>query len=307
MINVDDFKSIELEDYSIFKHHYTANPPPHSDYVFTTMISWREYVSYFYTLYESNLLIMTQFGDNIQFRPPIGPYSTQLTKEVMKLAEREGRNKPFGMIPTTIQDQIQQDFPQVEFITHRDYYDYVYLTDDLANVAGSRYSKIRNRLNKFIKENKYTVDTITDKNFSEVKEFLKRWCLWKDCASEELLDQERRAILYSMAHFYDLHLQGLFVSINDQIEAIAVFEQISSDTVLVHFEKGSPDYDGIYKLINWETAKMVQKQSTYLNREGDMGVPGLRKAKLSYRPHHFNEVAHLEKTILKKILTTQEH
>jgi hypothetical protein len=302
MIDFSDFKSIALEDYSIFKQKYISTPPPHSDYVFTTMISWRDYVSYSYTIYKNNLLIMTQFQDNIQFRPPLGPYSSTLTKEVMKLAKREGGNKPFGMIPANIQDFIKKDFPEVEYVTHRDYYDYVYLTKDLASLTGSRYSKIRNRLNKFIKENKYTVDVITDENFSDVKEFLKRWCLWKDCESDELLEQERKAILYSMAHFYDFHLQGLFVSINDQIEAIAVFEQISSDTVLVHFEKGSPDYEGIYKLINWETAKMVQKQSTYINREGDMGVPGLRKAKLSYRPHHFNEVAHLEKTILKKIL-----
>ena len=70
---------------------------------------------------------------------------------------------------------------------------------------------------------------------------------------------------------------------------------MNPDTVIVHFEKGSPDYDGIYKAINQETAKIVQKYAKYINRESDMGIPGLRKAKMSYRPHHMIEVFSISK------------
>jgi hypothetical protein len=302
MIAVSDYQKITLEDKVQFKKHYSKYPPPHSDYVFTTMISWHEYVDYYYTFFENNLLIMTKFKGNIQFRPPFGTYSHQLNKKIMHLAIKEGGHMPYAMIPTSIKNNLLQVYPDIKFVGHRDYYDYVYLTSDLAELAGKPYSKIRNRLNKFKKNTQYTVDLITEENFNEVKRFLERWCLWKDCRSDEILEHERKAILYSMEHFYELDLKGLFVTINDQIEAIAVFEQISSDTIIVHFEKGSPDYDGIYKLINWETAKHMKDQSTYINREGDMGVPGLRKAKLSYRPYHFNEVHNIEKTSLEKIL-----
>ena len=301
MISINDYKIIELEDRPQFQKHYAKYPPPHSDYVFTTMISWQEYLNYYYTIYENSLLIMTKSKDNIQFRPPIGTYSHNLNKEIMKLANKEGGQIPYGMIPSSIKNNLLQSYPEVAFINHRDYYDYVYLTIDLAELSGKPYSKIRNRLNKFIKNHQYTIDIISDDNFSEVKEFLKRWCLWKDCGSNELLEHERRAIFYSMAYFHELELKGLFVTINGQIEAIAVFEQITPNTIIVHFEKGSPDYDGIYKLINWETAKLVQHQCTYINREGDMGVPGLRQAKLSYRPYHFNEVHHLERSTLEKL------
>jgi hypothetical protein len=81
--------------------------------------------------------------------------------------------------------------------------------------------------------------------------------------------------------------------INDRIEAVAVFEKMDSDTVVVHYEKGSPYYDGIYKAINFETANFVKNEVTFINREPDMGVPGLRRAKMSYRPHHFVEVSHV--------------
>ena len=99
--------------------------------------------------------------------------------------------------------------------------------------------------------------------------------------------------MYSMAHFFELELSGIVIRIDGNIEAIAVYEKMNSDTVVVHYEKGSPDYDGIYKGINVETAKLVQKEVAFINREPDMGLPGLRKAKMSYRPHHMVEVFHV--------------
>jgi hypothetical protein len=70
---------------------------------------------------------------------------------------------------------------------------------------------------------------------------------------------------------------------------------MNKETVVVHFEKGSPYYDGIYKVVNLETARLVQQQALYINRESDMGNPGLRKAKQSYRPDHMIPVYHIEK------------
>jgi hypothetical protein len=64
---------------------------------------------------------------------------------------------------------------------------------------------------------------------------------------------------------------------------------------VVHYEKGSPDYDGIYKAINSETAKILQKDIKFINRESDMNLPGLRQAKMSYNPHHMVEVSHVDR------------
>jgi hypothetical protein len=70
---------------------------------------------------------------------------------------------------------------------------------------------------------------------------------------------------------------------------------MNPETAVVHYEKGSPDFDGIYKAINMETAKILQKNYTYINRQSDMDLPGLRKAKMSYHPHHMIEVFHVNK------------
>jgi hypothetical protein len=139
------------------------------------------------------------------------------------------------------------------------------------------------------------VEEITNENLDECKEFLHRWCLWKDCESDVILENEKKAILFSIDHFSQLELSGVVIRIHNDIEALAVYEKMSSDTAIVHYEKGSPDYDGIYKAINMETAKRLHPHFRFINREPDMGIAGLRKAKMSYRPHHFVKVYHVKK------------
>ena len=135
----------------------------------------------------------------------------------------------------------------------------------------------------------------------EIKKFLKRWCLWKDCESDPILSHEKDAIFYSINNFFKLGLKGIFIRIDGRIEAMAIFEEMNSDTILVHYEKASNNYVGLYKAINQETAKIVRDDYKFINRESDMGISGLRRAKLAYRPHHMIEVFHLERSELSKI------
>lgn len=295
MLSIDDFTPVTLEDKHIFDKHYEKYPLQHSDYVFTTIISWMEYANYHFTFLKDNLIIMTILEKSRRFRPPIGKHNKDVFNQVMTLAKKESSDYPLGVIDKKTKDWLVQNYPKLEFTPHREYFDYVYLASDLAELPGSDYRKIRNRLNKFIRNYAYTTEKISEENMNEIKTFLKRWCLWKDCASDPLLENEKKAIMYSMAHFFELELSGIVIRIDGNIEGIAVYEKMNSDTVVVHYEKGSPDYDGIYKCINVETAKLVQKDVTFINREPDMGLPGLRKAKMSYRPHHMVEVFHVAK------------
>jgi len=295
MISINDFKPVTLEDKKIFDKHYAKYPPVHSDNLFTTMISWKEYGDYHYAFVENNLIIMSKVKNRIQFRPPSGKPDKELFKQVFQLAISEGSDSPFGLIDTQTKDWLSTNFPKMELEPNRDYFEYVYLSSDLAELSGSSYSKIRNRLNKFKRNYNYIIEKISKDNMTEAGEFLKRWCLWKDCESDPLLENERKAILYSMSRFFELELSGNAIRIDGNIEAISVYEEMSPDTAVIHYEKGSPDYDGIYKAINQETAKILQKDFTFVNRESDMNLPGLRKAKMSYRPHHMVEVYHIDK------------
>jgi hypothetical protein len=294
-LSIDDFKPIELKDKPLFDKHYSKYPPVHSDNLFTTMISWKDYGNYEYTFLEDNLIIMSKIKNQIRFRPPSGKFNKNIFDQVLQLAKKQNSTFPFGVIESKTKEWLSKNYPKLELIPHRDYFDYVYQSSDLAELNGSDYRKIRNRLNKFKNNNNYSLEKITENNIDMVKEFLNRWCLWKDCESDPLLEAEKKAILYSISHFFNLELSGIAIQINGDIEAIAVYEGMNPDTAVVHYEKGSPDYDGIYKAINQETAKIIQKDFNYINRESDMGLPGLKKAKMSYHPHHMVEVYHVDK------------
>ena len=250
MLSLKDFKKVSLEDKTVFDKHYKKYYPVHSDDLFTTMISWMEYSNYHYVLVDENIVIMTQLDNKIRLRPPSGKQNVELLKQVLNLAAKEGSDEPLGVDGAEIKDWILQEFPKLKFFEDRDYFDYVYRSSDLADLPGSKYNKIRNRLNKFKNNFDYYTEEISEQNMEEVNQFLKRWCLWKDCDSDEILANERKAIVYSMEHFFDLGLSGLIIRINEKIEALAVYEQMSPDTAVVHYEKGSPYFDGIYKAIN---------------------------------------------------------
>jgi len=295
MLSMDDFKLISLDDKTLFDKHYKKYPPVHSDNIFTTLISWVEYSKYKYAFVEENIVLLSNIKNQIQFRPPSGERRKNLFNQVLQLAKKQDSKYPFGFIDTTTKDWLSNLYPKLEFIPKREYFDYVYLSSDLADLPGSAFSKIRNRVNKFKKNYTYKVENISENNMGEIQEFLKRWCLWKDCESDPLLENEKKAILYSMGHYFELGLSGIAIRINGAIEAISVFEAMNKDTVVVHYEKGSPDFDGIYKAINQETAKLLQKDFKFINRESDMDLPGLRQVKMSYRPHHMIEIFNINK------------
>jgi hypothetical protein len=193
LLSLDDFKRISLEDKPVFDKHYIKYPPTHSDDLFTTMISWMEYSNYHYAIIDENIVIMTQLNNMTRLRPPSGKKNVELLRQVLRLAKQEGTDTPFGVANTSTKEWILENFPKLRFQEHRDYFDYVYLASDLADLPGSGYSKIRNRLNKFKKNHEYSIEAISEENMNEVNEFLKRWCLWKDCDSDVILANEKKS------------------------------------------------------------------------------------------------------------------
>ena len=123
-----------------------------------------------------------------------------------------------------------------------------------------------------------------------MKRFLIEWCEWKGCEGDLVLAHEKEAVFFAIDHFNELPLAGMVIRVFSKVGAIALYEPMTNDTALVHFEKGLPDCEGIYKAINNETALRLAKKFTYINRESDLGVAGLREAKLRYHPHHMVEV-----------------
>ena len=166
---------------------------------------------------------------------------------------------------------------------------------NLLHFPGKNYLTIRHQINKFKRNCTSSIEPITRENWEEVKRFLIEWCEWKGCENDQVLAHEKEAVFFAIDHFNELAIKGLIIRVFSKIGAMSLFEPLNADTALVHFEKGLPDCEGIYKVINTETAAFLVNKYPYINRESDLGIAGLREAKMRYHPHHMVEVFSLKR------------
>ena len=296
MITPEDFRPVTLEDRDVIVRHYQEYPQSHSDNTFTNMVCWNHYAHYQYAMISGNLLIASTIDGVTRFRSPIGPRNPDLFRSLIRLAFDVSDNEPVVLLDPDTAQWAKGICPELQIIPDRNHFEYVYRTSDLADLPGKPYLNIRHHVNKFRRNCRYTVEPITPDNREEVKRFLIQWCEWKGCEGEPVLAHEKEATFFAIDHFDELVLSGLSIRVHDKIGAMALYEPLNTDTALVHFEKGMPDCEGIYKEINAETAALLRDRFPYINRESDMGVAGLREAKMRYHPHHMVEVYSIKRS-----------
>jgi hypothetical protein len=295
MLTQDDFRPVTLADREFFTRHYAQFPQTHSDNTFTNMVCWNHYAHYTYAYVEKNIMIASTIGTITRFRPPIGPRNPSLLRSLVRLASDVSDNTPVTLIDPDTARWMKVVCPGINLVPDRNYFEYVYLASDLRDLPGKNYLGIRRQVNKFRRNCTHEVEPISKENWEEVKRFLIEWCEWKGCEGDEVLAHEKEAVFFAIDHFNELPLSGLVIRVFSKVGAISLFEKLNEDTALVHFEKGLPDCEGIYKAINMETATRLARNFTYINRESDLGVTGLREAKMRYHPHHLVEVYSLKR------------
>lgn len=190
---------------------------------------------------------------------------------------------------------LQQLYPgKFTFQCDRGSYDYVYKIDDLADLPGGKYQKKRNHVNKFrsLYPN-WRTEVLTDAHLMQVRDIATHWFTARqqaDPTGNYLLEQ--RALERALDHYEALALDGIVLLDSEKVIAFTIGSRLSEDTMDVHFEKALENVEGAYAAINQAFAQYLRKkypQIRYLDREDDMGLEGLRKAKLSYYPDRLTE------------------
>ncbi len=301
MLSTHDFKPVSLDQRDFFIKHYQRFPQVHSDNTFANMVCWNHYAQYRFAYIEDNIILSTTIDGKTRYRSPIGPRNPDLLAEVMKLAAKSAEDLSFLILDSESKKWIEGLNPELTLLPERKYFDYVYRAADLAELPGKRFATIRHQLNQFQRTCSPVVEPITEDNIADVQDFLDLWCDWKDCDSDPMLASEKEAVLFGLSHKIELQLLGLAIRVEGKIGAMALFEGLNKDTALVHFEKGLPECKGIYRAINAETAKYLSKDYAYINRESDLGVEGIREAKMRYHPDHMAEVNFIRRAELENI------
>ena len=166
----------------------------------------------------------------------------------------------------------------------RDFADYLYSAEALDTLTGKKLHAKRNHINAFCAANEWSVRALTPADFNCCRTILDAWCATREESSTRF---ERNAIERALDAFSQLSLYGALLIANGAPVAFTVGSMITPDTMDVHFEKALPDVNGAYPTINREFVRMMRKRFptlAWINREDDMGIENLRKAKLSYHP-----------------------
>ena len=205
------------------------------------------------------------------------------------------RGVPFQLVCVTPANivELEELFPgRFQFEPYRDAFDYVYDIDRLADLVGKKLHAKRNHINRFTENNPdWSAHPITRKNLSQCRVIDQRWraVSGTSVTGHEADDEkyEDKALTKAIEDFIPLGLEGLLLLTGDTPVAFAIGSWASEESYNIHFEKADASVQGSYAMVNREYARWIREtypSVRYINREDDMGVEGLRRAKESYYP-----------------------
>lgn len=288
-----EFHRLEIEQKQAYDGILMNCSPRGCEYSFANQYLWgMQKVSFI----DGAVALFSHFRGRSVYPYPIGGDNRRVVLEQIMLDARE-RGIPLRLVSLTEQDreELEALFPGEFYLCpDRDGADYVYDINDLADLKGKKFQKKRNHVHRFWDAHPDSRLVPLD---GEIRERAKEMVVqWYDVRKEE--DPTGDYILETVAmarafRKYDqLGLEGCALMDGDEVLAVTIASRLSQDTYDVHFEKGREDVEGAYPAINQEFARYLREKHPeirFLNREDDMGLAGLRKAKLSYCPHHMEE------------------
>ena len=210
--------------------------------------------------------------------------ATRFKKDVLREALEKESALELIRLPEETAGRLNAD-PSFIVREDRDQFDYVYRTGDLAELPGQAFDAKRNFVRRFRDQFSFEFLPLTKDHIRDCLYFEEEWCQAKDCQSTDSLGKERQAVREMLEHLGALGVTGAMIRIAGKIEAVTLGEALNPRTFVIHIEKANGVFIGIYQAINQMFSQQVKSMGfDFINREQDLGVPGLRKAKESYHP-----------------------
>jgi hypothetical protein len=292
---------ITLEDRPLLEEYLGGFPYKTSGLSYSSLYMWREINQFSWKIIGDYLCITAadnleeEMGKSFMF-PPLtrtGDYDPAALRRAVlgAKAEFEAQGQDFVMmlVPFHMNEILEKAMPgALTFEADRPNFDYVYDAEELKELKGKKFHGKRNHLNFFLNNYTFEYAGLTEENADEVMDFIRAFNERKDLPPEshewELLDMEMQAMDDVVRNLGNVGYLTGAIRIGGKLEALSIGGLLGKKAVTVHVEKANIEYRGLYQAINNEFVKHLPPQIKLINREEDMGIPGLRKAKLSYNP-----------------------
>ena len=287
-----DFLPLKPEDKALHNRYLFACGERGCEYSFANLFLWgRQKV----TVHQGNLAFFSQFNRKTVYPYPLGADVKPTLDAIIHDARKRGIPCRITGLTQAESEQLEQWYPGEFYIRpDRDSFDYIYSIEALADLKGKRLQQKRNHCNRFkLLHPNCAAAPITEENTPQVLEMVEKWYAQRTAADPTAsFYLEQAAITKALRYRQELGMEGLFLQEKGKIIAMTMGSQLNENTFDVHFEKALEGYDGAYAIINREFARHIREKYPavlWLNREDDLGLEGLRKAKLSYCPDRLIE------------------
>ncbi len=288
-----EFRPVTLEDKSVYERYLLDGCERGCEYSFANLYLWGRQQA---TILHDHLVLFSQFNRRSVYPYPVGPGDKKVVVDAI-IADAEERGIPCRItgLNASSKQTLNVLYPnRFRFHCDQDAFDYVYDIHNLADLPGKKYQRKRNHFNRFKDAfPDYTVEALNTDNLPRVKQMINNWYenrLQENPDSD--FHMEQAALAKAFRHYRELGMEGLVLLNGSDVLAVTLGSQISTNTFDVHFEKACLNANGAYAAINCEFARYIRNKYphiSFLNREEDMGLEGLRKAKQRYYPHHMVE------------------
>ena len=292
------FKDINIDSIKELQPYFEIVDYEACEYCFTTLYMWQHVYKTGYFIGDDFAVIMAEYEGNSFSILPLAKKDKlpQVIDYIIKHFEDNNRKICFKGITKDVVETLEKLYSdKFEYIEERDLFDYVYDGESLRTLAGRKNQKKRNHINAFLKdyEGRYSYKLLDEEDFDDCLELLKIWASNKEENNEfeEGIDDESIGIrkIFNNYKYLRENLKIAGIYLDGKLEAFTMGELINPNMALIHIEKANPNIRGLYPYINQQFILNEFEDVEFVNREEDLGIPGLRKAKLSYHPVKFVE------------------
>jgi len=287
------FKPLTPDDYNLLKPYFVNQIYQLSGYSLPSLVVWQQ-PQPFYAIADDTVVIYAASEnkpEDTHLILPVslnGEYSPQ---KLHDLAVETGISSYWFVSEDYLQRQRGNGMDDLFTSEEQPIFeDYLYLAADLAELKGNKFSKKRNLIHQFVRSHvdkgRVTKDSISPQNADECLDFLEKWCAEYLCysAPDDDFMCEKQAVINMIKGIHIFDVDSVVIRIDGAIHAFGICSRLNNVTAVLNFEKADSAIKGLYQYLDRECAASIYNRYKYVNKESDMGLPGLAHAKHSYHP-----------------------
>jgi len=288
ILEFPSFMPLEMAHKAEVEAHFRAAGPVTSELTFTNLWMWHNHCRFEVARLGGVLCFLSRpEGGEPWCLPPVGEGDLgEAAGELLDCLAEMGSGRGLERVPEGVVGE--GGLGESPFVSRldRDQSDYVYLSTDLIELSGRAFHGKKNHVNRFARSCEHEYRKLSADLVGDCLQLQSRWCDLRHCWEHPGLAAEEITIHEALHHFGELSYVGGAILVEGKVEAFCLGEPLNEETFVCHVEKANPAFDGLYAAINQMFCAAEAAEFTYVNREQDLGVPGLRRAKESYNPHH---------------------